>query len=67
MAAELLNWCFITEASYMYTGLLGPVFNFIAHITNAGKGLVKFVMCNDVPGHQVHGDVEEWHMPSVQL
>ena len=41
-------------ASYMYTGLLGPLFNFITLITNVGKeGLVKFVVCNDVPGHQV--------------
>jgi len=38
-----------------YPGLLTPVF--VTCSTNAGEGLVKLIMCNDIPGR-----VEEWHI-----
>jgi len=44
----------MTTASY--PGLLSPAF--VTCSTNTGEGLVKLIMCNDVPGH-----VEEWHIP----
>jgi len=40
----------------LYPGLLALAF--VACSTNTGEGLVKLIMCNDVPGH-----VEEWHIP----
>jgi len=46
--------CYVVVASY--PGLLTPAF--VACSTNAGEGLAKLIMCNDVPGH-----VEEWHIP----
>jgi len=39
-----------------YLGLLTPAF--VTCSTNAGKGLVKLITCNDIPGR-----VEEWHIP----
>jgi len=44
-----------------YPGLLTPVF--VACSTNVGEGLIKLIMCSDVPGCWV----EEWVIPSVQL
>ena len=35
-----------------YPGLLTPAF--VARSTNAGEGLVKLIMCNDIPGHWVN-------------
>jgi len=39
-----------------YSGLLTPVF--VACSANMEEGLVKVIMCYDVPGR-----VEEWHIP----
>ena len=39
------------------SGFLTPAF--VACSTKRGEGLVKLIMCNDVPGHWV----EEWHIP----
>ena len=57
----MLHWfCQLIQPLALFPGLLTTAF--VACSTIAGEGLVLLVTCSDV-----HGRVEEWHIPSVQL